>query len=142
MDNGKANRALALAKVFDELDGMEGLGEELEVVAALARTGEDLDRSGLTAEEHDTRVGEEFLDGDGGFHAVKVRHEDVGEDDLGSDAAGGLDGFLAAIRSHSGEPTAIENLHDGVGDDCFVVYDEDARERIVVVILTNAVGCA
>ncbi len=64
---------LFLTKVFDELGGMEGFGEELEVVASYAGAGEDLYRGGLAAEEDDAGFGEELLDGDGGFHAVDVR---------------------------------------------------------------------
>ena len=98
------------------------------MVAATACTGEDLNRGGLAAEENDARVGQKLLDRDGSFHAVEVGHEDVGEDDLGDYAAGGLDGFLATVRSLGDEPAAIEDLHDGIRDECFVVDDEDARE--------------
>jgi hypothetical protein len=131
MDNGKANRALAPAKMLDELDRVDGLGEELEVVATLACPGEDLDRGGLAAEEHDARLRKELLNHDRSFHAIKMRHEDVGENDLGSDAAGSFDGFHATVRSHSNKPAAVENLHDGVGDERFVVYYKDARERVI-----------
>gem|GEM_PF-3692769 len=85
-------------EVLDELEGVEGLGEELEVIATGAGAGENLHGGGLSAEEDDADVGEEFLNFDSRFDAVEIGHEDVGEEDLGGDAAGGVDGFLATHR--------------------------------------------
>jgi hypothetical protein len=89
--------SLVLAEVFDELGGVEGFSEELEVIAAGAGAREDFYGGGLAAEEDDAGFGEELLDGDGGFDSVDVGHEDVGEDELGADAAGGIDGFPAPV---------------------------------------------
>lgn len=114
--------------MLDELGGVEGLGEELEVVAAGAGAGEDFYRGGLAAEEDDAGLGEKLLDGDRCFNAVEVGHEDVGEDDLGGDAAGGIDRFLATIGCLGDEAAAIEDLNDGIGDEGFVVDDEDTEE--------------
>ena len=96
------------------------------MVAALAGSGQDLYRRGLAAEEDDAGFGKELLDGDGRFYAVDVGHEDVGEDELGGEAAGGVDGFPATVGCLGDEAAAVEDLNDGVGDEGFVVYDEDA----------------
>jgi hypothetical protein len=118
--------------VFDELGGMEGFGEEFEVVASFAGAGEDFYGGGLAAEEDDAGVGGKLADGDGGFDAVDMGHEDVGEDEFGGDAPGGFDGFLATVGGLGDEAAAIEDLADRVGDKGFVVYDEDAREGVGV----------
>lgn len=116
--------------------GVEGFGEELEVVATLAGAGEDFDGGGLSAEEDDAGGGGELADGDGGFDAVDVGHEDVGEDELGVDAAGGVDGLLAAVGCLGDEAAAVEDLADGVGDEGFIVDDEDARQIVHVLGLS------
>jgi hypothetical protein len=118
--------------VFDELGGVEGFGKEFKVVATLAGAGEDFYGGGLTAEENDAGVGGELADGDGGFDAVDVGHEDVREDELGGDATGGVDGFLTAVGGLGDEAAAVEDLADGVGDEGFVVDDEDAGQGLGV----------
>lgn len=120
-----ASGKLILAEVLDELGGMERFGEELEVVAALAGSRENLDRGGLAAEEHNAGFGQKLLDGDGRFDTVNMGHEDVGKDELGVGAPGGFDGFASAVGSFGDESIAIEDLNDGIGDEGFVVYDED-----------------
>jgi hypothetical protein len=120
------------AEVFDELGGVEGFGEEFKVVAALAGAGEDFYRGSLTAEEDDAGVGGELADGDGGFYAVDVGHQDVGKDELWVDVAGGVDGFLATVGGLSDEAAAIEDLADGVGDKGFVVDHENAGQGVSV----------
>jgi hypothetical protein len=121
-------RLLDGAEVFDELGGVEGFGEEFEVVATLAGAGKDFYGGGLTAEEDDAGRRGEFADRDGGFNAVDVRHEDVGQDEFRGGAAGCVNGLLTAVRCFSEEAAAIEDLDDGVGDEGFVVYDKDAGQ--------------
>jgi hypothetical protein len=119
-----------LLEVFEELGGVDGFGEELEVVAAGAGAGEDLNGGGLAAEEEDAGFGEHLADGDGGFDAVDVGHEDVGEDEVGLEGAGGVDGGLTAVDGGGFKAVALEDFDDGVGDEGFVVDDEDtARGR-------------
>jgi hypothetical protein len=113
--------------VLEEVDGVDGLGEELEVMTAGARAGEDFDGGGLSADEDDAGFGAEFANGDGGFYAVERGHEDVGEKDGGLKAAGSFDGVAAVIYGLGAESAADENLDDGVGDEAFVVDDEDKR---------------
>lgn len=108
------------------MGGMDGFGEELEDVASFAGAGEDFYGRGLAAEEKDARVGAELADGDGRFDAVDVRHEDVREDELGAVALGLLDGFGAAVSSFGDEAVAVEDEHDGIGDELFIIDDEDA----------------
>ena len=115
------------------------------MVAALAGAGEDFYRGGLAAEENDAGFGKELLDGDGRFDAVDVGHEDVGEDELGVDAAGGVDGFPATVGGFGEEAAAVEDLYDGVGDERFVVDYEDAggssRARAVSVCVERRCRC-
>ena len=70
--------------------------------------------------------GQMLRDLDGGFDAVDVGHQDVGEDELGAGAAGAFDGLLAAVGGLGDEAVAVEDLDDGVGDEGFVVDNEDA----------------
>ncbi len=111
------------------MGGVDGFGQELEVVAAGAGAGEDFNGGGLAAEEEDAGFGKHLADGDGGFDAVDVRHEDVGEDEVRVEAAGGIDGVLAAVDGVGLIAVADEDLNDGVGDEGFVVDDEDAAGR-------------
>jgi hypothetical protein len=64
------------AEAFDQLGGVDGLGEEFEIVAAGAGAGEDLDRGGLSAEQNDAGCRQELADGDGGFHAIELRQSE------------------------------------------------------------------
>jgi hypothetical protein len=111
--------------VLEELDGVDGLGEELEVVAAGACAGEDFDGGGLSANEDDASFGAEFEDGDGGFYAVECGHEDIGEKDGGLEAASYVDGIVAVVDGLSLKAAAGEDLDQSVGDEAFIVYDED-----------------
>ena len=120
---------LVFAEVLDELGGVDGLGEELEGVAALAGAGEDFNRGRLSAEEDDAGVGTELADGDGGFDTVDLRHEDVGEDEVRAVARGLFDRLFAAVGSFGDEAVAVEDLNDGVGDDFFVIHDQDSGGR-------------
>ena len=115
--------------MLDELGGVEGLGQEFELVAALAGPGKNFYRRCLAAEEDDAGLGEERPNRDGGFDAVDVGHENVREDELGAGEAGGGDGFPAPIGRLGDEAVAVEDLNDGVGDEDFVVDYEDARGR-------------
>lgn len=120
---------LVFAEVFDELRGVDGLGEELEVVAAFAGTGENFNRCRLSAEENDARVRTMLADGDGCFDAVDLRHEDIGENKLRAVTVSFVDRFLAAVSGFGDEAVAVEDLNDGVGDDFFVIYDKDSWGR-------------
>src|SRR5580698_6426544 len=124
--------ALLLAQVLDELRGVDGLREEFEGVAALAGSGEDFDRGGLPAEENDARVRAVLADGNTGLDTIDLRHENVGEDELGAAAMGLVDRLLAAVGSFGDEAVAVDDLDNRVGDDFFVIYDEDSRGRALL----------
>src|SRR5215472_5148075 len=57
-------KRLSFAEVLNELGGVDGFGEELEGVAAVAGAGQDFDGGGLSAEEDDAGVGTVLADGD------------------------------------------------------------------------------
>src|ERR1700744_4526307 len=123
---------LVLAEVLDELRGVNGFGQEFEGVAALAGAGENFDRGGLSAEENDAGVGTVQADGNGGFDTIDLRHEDGGEDGGGGVGRGPLDRLFAAVRGFGDEAVAIEDLNNGIGDDLFVIDDEDSRGRALL----------
>src|SRR5215469_8635746 len=98
---------LVFAQVFDELGGVDSFGQELEGVAAVAGTGEDFDRGRLAAEEDDAGLGAVLTDCNGSFDPVDLRHENVGEDELGAVTSGLFDRLFAAVGSLGDEAVAV-----------------------------------
>src|ERR1700761_5487281 len=123
---------LVVAEVLDELRGVDGFWKEFEGVTALAGAGENFDRGGLSAEKNDAGVGTVHADGNRGFDTIDLRHEDVGEDEVGAVTASPLNRLFAAVRGFGDEAIAIEDLNNGIGDDLFVVDDEDSRGRALL----------
>jgi len=60
-----------------------------------------------------------------------MRHQHVGKHELGLDAASGFDGVLPAVHCLGDEAAAIEDLHDRVGDQCFIVHHQNARKWVL-----------
>jgi hypothetical protein len=125
----EATAELAFAEVLDELDRVDGLGEEFEDVAAVAGASEDFDGGCLPAEENDASVGAVHADGNAGFDAVDLRHEDIGEDDIGAVSPRFFNRLCAAIRRFGDEAIKIEDLNDGICDYFFVIYDKNSKGR-------------
>jgi hypothetical protein len=123
---GDVPGCLTGAEVTEELGGVDGLGKQLEVIAAGTGAGEDFNRRGLAAEENDPGFGKEVADGDGSLDAVELRHENVGEDDLRVKVLGEVDGLLATVDGLSLEAVAVEDVDEGIRDERLVVDDEDA----------------
>jgi len=127
-----SQRLKLLAEMFDELRWMNGLRQKFESVTAFFGALEDLDRGSLAAEKNDARVGTEIANGDGGFDAVDMRHQNVRQQKVRATTPGDLYRFRARVCRLGDEAVAVENLHDGVGDKSFIVDDENAGKGSVV----------
>ncbi len=112
---------------------MNRLGEQFEVVASLAGAGENLDGSGLAAEEHDAGVGAGFADRDRGFYAVDMGHHHVGKHQFRAVLLREVDRVGAGVGGFGDEAVAIQDLDDCVRNKSFIVNNQDAWRRGVVV---------
>jgi hypothetical protein len=82
----------------------------------------------LTGEEEDAGGGIFLADFDAQLDSGHLRHEDVAEDDVGLDLAGGFECCLAAESLDGVESVHIGNSGNGLGDEGLVVDDEDAGD--------------
>ncbi len=98
-------------------------------MASFASTGEDFDRGRLAGKKDDAGIGALFADGDSGFDAVDVGHHDVGKHKLRTVPGGKVNGLGAGIGRFGDEAIAVQDLHDGVCNQDFIVDHEDARRR-------------
>jgi hypothetical protein len=114
------------AEPVEDLIRVNGLEENLEVVAADPGIAEEVGGSGLAGEQQDAAAGYHAGDLNSGFNATHTGHNDVGEENVRMEMARGLDSFLAAINGSGFEAILIENHAQGVGDDAFVVGDKDS----------------
>lgn len=117
---------LSDAKAVEDLFGVNGFEEDLEVVAADPGIAQEVGRGGLTREEQDAASGDHAGNLNGGFDPAHPRHDDVREKDVGMKMARGFNGFLTAVDSGGFEAILGENHSQGIGDDSFVVGDEDS----------------
>ena len=104
---------------------MDGLGEDLELVALVARLLQQTGGGGLAAEEQDLAVWSLGARGDGGLDAVDAGHDDIGYEHVWLEAVEGLDGGLSAVDGARLEAGLVEDDGQRVGDDLFVVGHED-----------------
>ncbi len=120
-----------LADALEHVGGMDGFQEGGEVVAFLAR-GEDVVIAIVAGEEQDLAVGYGVDDGDGELNAVDVAEADIAEEELWTEIEGHLEGGFAVIGDACGEAGAREQGGDAVGDEFFIVHDEDEGLAILV----------
>ena len=104
---------------------MDGLGESGEVVAGVAGFFKEVDGRGLSREEEHLALRELAGQGDGEIDAAHSGHDDVGDEELGSDPEGEGEGTGAIVGCVGFETALRENDGEGVGDDPFVVDDEN-----------------
>ena len=107
-----------------QLVGMERLGDvvigaEVETLGLVGRGSlggqqDDGDRPPLAELAHD-------------LDAVEVGHDDVEQDDVGSDLLGLEEGFLATVGGDDAEPFLRQGDRYELGDAWFVVRDEYER---------------
>jgi hypothetical protein len=105
---------------------MDGLEEDFEVMAADAGVAHEVGSGGLAGEQQDAARGDHGADLNGGLDAAHAGHDDIGEEDFGDKMARGLDGFLAAVDGGGFEAILVENQSQSIGDDAFIVGDEDS----------------
>src|SRR5271170_3716396 len=85
------NRSLegeAFCDSLEEVGGVDGLGESGEVVAGVAGFFKEVDGRGLSREEEHLALRELAGQGDGEIDAAHSGHDDVGDEELGSDPEG------------------------------------------------------
>jgi len=104
---------------------VDGLGESGEVVAGAARFFKEVDGGGLAGEEEDLALREFAGQCDGEIDATHSGHDDVGDEELGSDVEGEGERTGAIVGCVGVEAALRENDGEGVGDDSFVVDDEN-----------------
>ena len=110
---------------------MDGFGEELEGVAFGLGFTHELAGGGLSGEEEDAGGGKFLADFDAELDSGHFGHEDVAENDVGLDLAGGYESCLSAEGFDGVESMKIEDGGDGLGDEGFVVDNEDAETGAV-----------
>lgn len=114
-----------LAEFCQKILRVDGLGEDFELVALGARAFQEVGGSGLAGEEQDFAAREETANVDGGLDTVHVGHDDVADDEVGTNGFGALDGAGSGIDSRGIEPVLVEDYGERVGDYSFVVYHQN-----------------
>jgi hypothetical protein len=104
---------------------VDGLRQDLELVALGAGAFQQVGRRRLAGEEQDLAARQELADVDGRLDAVHVGHDHVADDEVGLDRTGALDGSGAGVDGRSVETGLVEDDGQGIGDDLLVVYDKD-----------------
>src|SRR5271170_3241198 len=72
----------------EQILGMDGLCEYLELVALSAGAVEQISGGGLAGEEQNLACRQQFANPDGGIDAVEVGHDDVADEHVGLEGAG------------------------------------------------------
>ena len=88
---GKTAGVSGGAEFGDEFFGVDGFGEELEGVAFGLGFTHELAGGGLSGEEEDAGGGKFLADFDAELDSGHFGHEDVAENDVGLDLAGGYE---------------------------------------------------
>jgi len=109
------------AEFRQEVGGVDGLGEDFELVAALAGFFEQVGGGCLAGEQQNFAVGQLRLSCDGGLDAGHSSHDDIGDEHVGLEGIEGFDGFLAAVDGTCLKAGLVENDGERVGDYLFVV---------------------
>jgi hypothetical protein len=111
---------------------VDGLEENLEVMAADTGVAQQVGGGGLAGEQQDAAFGNHGANLNRGFDAAHARHDNVGEKEAGTEVARGFNGFLAAVDSGGFEPALVEDHPQSVGDDAFVIGDKHSGPDPVV----------
>jgi len=114
------------AELGQQVGGVHGFGENLELVAQGAGLLEEIRGGGLSGEEENLAVGHLGAGRDGGLDAGHSGHDDVGDEHVGLEAVEALDGLLATVDGAGFEAGLVENDGESVGDHLFIVGDEYA----------------
>src|SRR3569833_1314818 len=101
---------------------MNGLGDELELIAMATTFLKYFRDAGLTREEQDRAAGIVLAHGDREFDTIHPRHEHVCEHPVRLEAGGLVERIEPVVRSNGIEAGIAENLGEGVGDEALIVY--------------------
>ena len=96
-------------------------------MSLVARVAKQICGSGLTGEQQDFAVGHAAPDGDRQVDAAQTGHDHVGEQQVGRNRLCNLESGFSVVGGHCRETCLLEYHGEGVGDDGFVVHDEDHR---------------
>lgn len=109
--------------MFDQFRRMNWFEQELELVAAKARSSDEIMHAGLTGEQHDPALGKNRTHRDRGLDAVGLGHRDLAEENPRAKLPRPLNRGLTIVGSRNLESVLGEDHLKGVGDDLFVVCD-------------------
>src|SRR6185312_16123060 len=106
---------------------MNGLGENLELVALCACLLQKVSGGGLAGEEEDLALWQAAAGDDCSFDAGHAGHDDIADEHVGLELFDGLDGLFAPEHGTRVEASLVENDCERIGNDLLVVGDEDSR---------------
>lgn len=100
---------------------MNGLGQDLELVAFCASFFEQIGSGGLPGEEQDFTVGHLFARLDGSLDAGHSRHDDVGDQHIWLKGVERFDGLFSAKNGSGLKSGLVEDDGQRICDYLFVV---------------------
>jgi len=101
------------------------LGENFESIAGCVFLFEHFGGRGLAGEQEDANIGQQGFHPDGCFDAIQFRHDDVRDEQVRLESGRHFQGLHAGIDRLGFKAALIKDHRKGVGDDPFIVGDQD-----------------
>ena len=114
-----------IAKKLEQVGGMDGLDEEVEIVTADASFIQEVFHVGLTRQEQNPAIGQQVANVNSDFDACKLGHQHVANQNVGFPFACLRECGRSVVYGNGLEPISVEDDLESVGNDSFVISDED-----------------
>lgn len=113
--------------LLQKFTGVDGFGEQLEIMAAPPGFFEQVGSSGLTGEEQHAAVLRGFADLNGEIDAGEAGHDNVADEQVGRLGASGLESFQRIREGGGLKAASAKDCSKRHGYDRFVIHDENAE---------------
>jgi len=106
---------------LQQMFGMNWLGKQFEFITFFACSVEKIRGTGLSGKKQYARARTMLLDGNNGFNTIDSRHNNVGDDQIGTPSPAKIDGRVATVKRQSIIAFTIQYLRQAVSNHNFII---------------------